>query len=283
MIDLGQRWHTHRVTVRTDQNASPLASPAQDVAAQAAACTASPGHLDELRGTIAINTEAREPAMTRAWGLFLSQTEAKTAADLDQRYGSLQRQIRDNGVTYNVYADDNGPQRPWSLDLFPLLIEPEQWQRIEAGVQQRMQLLEHLLADVYGPQRLLARGMLPPALVQGHPGYLRAMHGVAPVGGVRLHIAAFDLAHGPDGNWWLVGQRCQAPSGLGYLLENRLAIAGQFPQAFQALRVQRLASTYRALMDSLKSRSPAGEDAHLALLTPGPYNETYFEHAYLAR
>ena len=161
--------------------------------------------------------------MTGAWGLFLSQTEAKTAADLDQRYASLQRQIRDNGVTYNVYADDNGPQRPWSLDLFPLLIEPEQWQRIEAGVQQRMHLLEHLLADVYGPQRLLARGMLPPALVQGHPGYLRAMHGVEPVGGVRLHIAAFDLAHGPDGNWWLVGQRCQAPSGLGYLLEQTRA------------------------------------------------------------
>jgi uncharacterized circularly permuted ATP-grasp superfamily protein/uncharacterized alpha-E superfamily protein len=271
------------VTPRTDQPAPPLASPAQNVAAQAAACTASPGHLDELRGTIAINTEAIKPATTGAWGLFLSQTEAQTAADLDQRYASLQRQIRDNGVTYNVYADDNGPQRPWSLDLFPLLIEPEQWQRIEAGVLQRMQLLEHVLADVYGPQRLLTRGMLPPALVQGHPGYLRAMHGVEPVGGVRLHIAAFDLAHGPDGNWWLVGQRCQAPSGLGYLLENRLAISGQFPQAFQALRVQRLASTYRALMDSLKSRSPAGEDAHLALLTPGPYNETYFEHAYLAR
>ena len=271
------------MTVRTDQPASPLPPPAQDVAAQAAACTSSPGHLDELRGTIAINSEAINPATTGAWRQFLSQGETRTAADLDQRYASLQRQIRDNGVTYNVYADENGPQRPWSLDLFPLLIEPEQWMRIEAGVLQRMQLLEHLLADVYGPQRLLARGMLPPALVQGHPGYLRAMNGVEPVGGVRLHIAAFDLAHGPDGNWWLVGQRCQAPSGLGYLLENRLAIAGQFPQAFQALRVQRLASTYRALMDSLKSRSPAGEDAHLALLTPGPYNETYFEHAYLAR
>ena len=114
-IALIKRWHTLSVTVRTDQPAPPLASPTQDVAAQAAACTASPGHLDELRGTIAINTEARKPAMTGAWGLFLSQTEAKTAADLDQRYASLQRQIRDNGVTYNVYADDNGPQRPWSL------------------------------------------------------------------------------------------------------------------------------------------------------------------------
>ena len=262
----------------------PAAAPAaSDVAAQAAACTASVGHLDELRGVVATESVAGQQGLAGVWAQFFSQAETRTSADLDQRYASLQRQIRDNGVTYNVYADQDGPQRPWSLDLFPLLVEPEQWQRIEAGVLQRMQLLEHLLADVYGPQHLLARGMLPPALVQGHPGYLRAMHGVAPVGGVRLHIAAFDLAHGPDDNWWLVGQRCQAPSGLGYLLENRLAISGQFPQAFQALRVQRLASTYRALMDSLKSRSPAGEDAHLALLTPGPYNETYFEHAYLAR
>jgi uncharacterized circularly permuted ATP-grasp superfamily protein/uncharacterized alpha-E superfamily protein len=109
------------------------------------------------------------------------------------------------------------------------------------------------------------------------------MHGVKPVGGVHLHVAAFDLGRGPDGNWWVVGQRCQAPSGLGYLLENRLAVSRQFPQAFQSLRVQRLALTYRTLMDSLKAMSPGGADSHIALLTPGPYNETYFEHAYLAR
>jgi uncharacterized circularly permuted ATP-grasp superfamily protein/uncharacterized alpha-E superfamily protein len=146
-----------------------------------------------------------------------------------------------------------------------------------------MRLLEAVMADVYGPQTFLTQGLLPPALVHGHPGYLRPMHGVKPVGGVYLHVAAFDLGRGPDGNWWVVGQRCQAPSGLGYLLENRLAVSRQFPQAFQALRVQRLALTYRTLMDSLKAMSPGGADSHIALLTPGPYNETYFEHAYLAR
>ena len=202
---------------------------------------------------------------------------------MDQRSASLARQVRDNGITYNVYADENGPQRPWSLDLFPLLVDAPSWQRIEAGVLQRMRLLEHVLSDVYGPQTLLHKGFLPPALVHGHPGYLRAMHGVMPVGGRYLHIAAFDLARGPDGHWWVEAQRCQAPSGLGYLLENRLAISAQFPQAFQRLRVQRLAGTYRALMDSLRRMSPQGQNAHLALLTPGPYNETYFEHAYLAR
>lgn len=209
--------------------------------------------------------------------------EAGDAAGLDQHFASLQRQIRDNGVTYNVYADTEGPQRPWSLDLFPLIVDVPDWQHIEAGVQQRVRLLDAVMADIYGPQQLLTSGLLPPALVHGHPGYLRPMAGVQPAGGVHLHVAAFDLARAPDGNWWVVGQRCQAPSGLGYLLENRLAVSRQFPQAFQALKVQRLASTYRALMDSLKTASPAGAQAHIALLTPGPYNETYFEHAYLAR
>jgi uncharacterized circularly permuted ATP-grasp superfamily protein/uncharacterized alpha-E superfamily protein len=244
----------------------------------AQAAQASPGHFDELRAAATGGGK-----LTEVWRQFFSTLENDSAADMDQRAANLARQVRDNGITYNVYADENGPQRPWSLDLFPLIVDPASWQRIEAGVLQRMRLLERVMADVYGPQTLLHDGLLPPALVHAHPGYLRSMHGVKPVGGRYLHIAAFDLARGPDGNWWLEAQRSQAPSGLGYLLENRLAIAAQFPQAFQSLGVQRLASTYRALMDSLKAMSPAGADAHLALLTPGPYNETYFEHAYLAR
>jgi uncharacterized circularly permuted ATP-grasp superfamily protein/uncharacterized alpha-E superfamily protein len=263
------------------------------VAALARAAQASVGHFDELRGAVtrcdpSISTNTQETAvggakMAEIWQRFFSTLEADSAADMNLRAANLARQVRDNGITYNVYADENGPQRPWALDLFPLIVDPASWQHIEAGVLQRMRLLERVMADVYGPQTLLHDGLLPPALVHAHPGYLRAMHGVKPVGGRYLHIAAFDLVRGPDGNWWLEAQRSQAPSGLGYLLENRLAISAQFPQAFQNLGVQRLASTYRALMDSLKAMSPSGPDAHLALLTPGPYNETYFEHAYLAR
>jgi uncharacterized circularly permuted ATP-grasp superfamily protein/uncharacterized alpha-E superfamily protein len=272
------------------QNQSPLAESVDELARR---CRAGTGHFDELFGLVAterpthlqnaVNSVAADAYPTSAWGDFFATLSNNTAADMDQRAVSLARQVRDNGITYNVYADENGPQRPWSLDLFPLLVDAAAWQRIEAGVLQRVRLLEHVMADVYGPQHLLHKGFLPPALVHGHPGYLRSMHGVKPVGGRYLHIAAFDLARGPDGNWWVEAQRTQAPSGLGYLLENRLAISAQFPQAFQTLRVQRLAATYRALMDSLRSMSPMGPDAHLALLTPGPYNETYFEHAYLAR
>jgi len=245
--------------------------PVPNASAPAAGGTAA-GHFDELKG---------EGAQT--WQNFFETLGADDQGDLNQRSASLARQIRDNGVTYNVYADEGGPQRPWSLDLFPLIISPESWLHIETGVKQRMKVLHSVMTDVYGPQRLLAKGLLPSALVHGHPGYLRAMHGVDPVGGTHLHVAAFDLARGPDGNWWVVSQRTQAPSGLGYLLENRLAVSRLFPKAFESMHVQRLAGTYRTLVESLKSMSPAGNDAHIALLTPGPYNETYFEHAYLAR
>lgn len=228
------------------------------------------------------------PASTLApdWSRFFNFLGGDGFDDLNHRTANLQRQIRDNGVTYNVYADANGPQRPWSLDLFPLVLSAQDWAKIATGVQQRARLLERILADVYGPQQLLALGLLPAALVQGHPGYLRAMHGVVPAGGTFLHIAAFDLARGPDGRWWVVSQRTQAPSGLGYLLENRLAISRLFPEAFRELKVQRLAASYKALVDGMKASSPAharGEESRIVLLTPGPYNETYFEHAYLAR
>ena len=253
---------------------------------------AATGHFDELRARASTGVRLPETAtnliagyarITGPWSQFFASCATDGLGSLDHRYATLARQIRDNGVTYNVYADEGGPQRPWSLDLFPLIITPESWRQIEDGVRQRMRVLEAVMGDVYGPQDLLQRGLLPSALVHGHPGYLRAMHGVAPVGGTHLHIAAFDLARGPDGNWWVLAQRTQAPSGLGYLLENRLAVSRLFPQGFDSLHVQRLAGTYRALMDSLRRASPAGAAAHIALLTPGPYNETYFEHAYLAR
>jgi len=252
------------------------------------------GHFDELQGqcTPATATATAAKALAQAaqaqdlsspWRTFFEQLGNTGLDDLDRRTQTLARQVRDNGITYNVYASQGGPQRPWALDLFPLILTPDSWQQIEAGVKQRARLLERVMADVYGPQQLIREAMIPPALVQGHPGYLRAMHGVAPVGGTHLHIAAFDLARGPDGDWAVVSQRTQAPSGLGYLLENRLLISRQFPQAFEAMNIQRLAATYRVWVESLKAHSPEGANAHVALLTPGPYNETYFEHAYLAR
>ncbi len=235
------------------------------------------GHFDELRGA---TDGARE--MTAPWRAFFDLL-GPGLVDLDRHAESVARQIRENGITYNVYADTDGPARPWSLDLLPLIVTPEDWAQIERGVIQRTALLNEVLRDVYGTQELIAEGLLPPALTVGHPGYLHALKDVRPAGDVYLHIAAFDLARAPDGQWRVVSQRTQAPSGLGYVLENRLTISRQFPEAFRELRVQHLAATYRALVDTLFHLSGAGQAARVVLLTPGPYNETYFEHAYLSR
>ena len=250
----------------------------------AQAQTAPAGHWDEMQGGVpaAAGTPSFSP-LSAAWSDFMQHLPDVSPAALNARKAQLERQVHDNGISYNVYADADRPQRPWSLDLFPLMVDTLSWQQIATGVLQRMRLLEHIMADTYGPQKLLRGGQLPAALVQGHPGYLHAMQGVPPVGGQYLSLAAFDLARGPDGCWWLLSQRMQAPSGLGYLLENRQLVSRQFPQAFEAMPVQRLADVYRQWIDGIKQRSPAGADAHIALLTPGPYNETYFEHAYLAR
>ena len=159
-----------------------------------------------------------------------------------------------------------------------------EWEPIARGLRQRARLLNALAADLYGPQRLVEEGLIPPALVHGHPGFLRACHGVAAPGGVYLHQVAFDLARGPDGRWWVAGTRTQAPSGAGYALENRLTVSRLFPDAFRELRVQRLAQFFLALQETLREGAPCdGEAPHIVLLTPGSYTETYFEHAYLAR
>ena len=241
------------------------------------------GVWDELRDAHA--------AARPAWRRFVDwlpppAAGASLGADLDARLVQVAQQIRHDGVTHNVFSDTGVASRPWSLELLPLLIEPADWTVIERGVVQRAALLEAVLADLYGQQRLLHQALLPPALLLRHPGYLRPLHGHVPPGNLRLHIVAFDIARGPDGAWRVLSQRAQGPSGLGYVLHNRLTIARQFPDAFRELRVQHIASSYRRLLDTvdrLAAQVAGGHTPRVVLLTPGPYSQTYFEHAYLAR
>jgi uncharacterized circularly permuted ATP-grasp superfamily protein/uncharacterized alpha-E superfamily protein len=236
-----------------------------------------PGAWDELRGADGLPRPA--------WRRFAACVP-DDARVLDRRVGQIAQQLRRDGVTHNVFSEQGVAMRPWSLELLPVLIEPGDWAAIEAGVLQRAALLEALLADCYGERRLLQQGLLPPALLLRHPDYLRPLHGVVPAGGQRLHIVAFDIARGADGQWWLVAQRTQGPSGLGYVMHNRLVISRQFPDAFRELRVQHIASSYRRLIDALDQRAQAvagGQAPRIVLLTPGPYSETWFEQAYLAR
>jgi len=218
------------------------------------------------------------------WRPILEQLEGEPAERMRDRLQTVQRRIRENGVTYNVYADPKGADRPWELDLLPLILSQEEWSGIEAAVVQRATLLNAILLDVYGEQQLLKEGLLPPALVHGHAGFLRPCHGARQPGDVMLHVYAADLARSPDGRWWVIDDRTQAPSGAGYALENRIVISRAFPELFRDLKVQHLANFFATLRDSLAHWAPRdGQGALTVLLTPGPLNETYFEHAYLAR
>jgi len=215
---------------------------------------------------------------------MLAQLSGTTPESMRELAQWVQRQVRENGVTYNVYADADGADRPWELDLVPLILPPEEWAGIEAAIAQRATLLNRMLLDVYGPQQLLQEGLLPPALVFGHAGYLRPCQGIRAPGEVMLHLYAADLARSPDGRWWVIDDRTQAPSGAGYALENRLAISRLFPDLFRDLRVERLAAFFATLRDSIAHWAPSnGAVPVIVLLTPGPHNETYFEHTYLAR
>jgi uncharacterized circularly permuted ATP-grasp superfamily protein/uncharacterized alpha-E superfamily protein len=210
--------------------------------------------------------------------------QALGPGEISKRWEQGRRLIRENGVTYNVYGDPRGMDRPWVLDPIPLVLGSDEWVALAGGLDQRARLLNALLADLYGPQHTLQERLLPPELVLGCPAFLRPLHGAEPPGGVFLHLYAADLARAPDGVFWVLGDRTQAPSGAGYALENRIVVSRLLPQLFRDCKVERLAPFFSTLRESLASLAPRGrEQPRVVLLTPGAYNETYFEHAYLAR
>src|SRR5580658_6603051 len=218
------------------------------------------------------------------WDAYAASISALGAEELARRWHTARQRIRENGVTYNVYGDPLGMDRPWNLDAIPLVIPPSEWSQLEAGLIQRARLLNLILADLYGPQRLLHDGLIPPALVFANPGFWRPCHGVRVIGDTYLHLVAVDLARGPAGDWWVISDRSQAPSGAGYSLENRIVMAETFPDLFREFRVKRLASFFRSFRETLLRLSPmAPTNPRVVLLTPGPFNETYFEHSCLAR
>ena len=230
------------------------------------------------------------------WRAMLANLEHEAPELLRQRYEMVQRQVRENGVTYNVPADGGDGQRAWDLNVLPLILPHEEWSGIEAAVIQRATLLNKILCDLYGEQDMLREGLLPPALIHGHAGFLRPCHDVRHHDDVALHFYAVDLARAPDGRWWVLADRTQAPSGAGYALENRAIISPTFPDLLRELKVQSLAGFFRAMHDSLmhwgrlcaaKGDSPAplrdGEMPLIVLLTPGPRTASYYEQAYLAR
>ena len=216
------------------------------------------------------------------WENFIQSLQGVGSQELSKRWTRAERRIRENGITYNIYGDPAGVARPWRIDLVPLLIPAEEWRYLEAGIIQRAQLLSLILQDIYGPQKLIQSGRLPPELLFANPSFLRPLSGIPVPPETYLHLLAVDLARSPDGKWWVLSDRTQAPSGAGYALENRTIVADVLPDLFRESEVRRLAPFFRAQREALIKLSRR-EQPRVVLLTPGPFNETYFEHSYLAR
>jgi uncharacterized circularly permuted ATP-grasp superfamily protein/uncharacterized alpha-E superfamily protein len=216
------------------------------------------------------------------WRPFLKMLASLGPEEVNRRFAAADRHLRDSGVFYRVYEDPAGAVRPWPLSHVPLLIDPTEWQELKAGLVQRAELLEAILKDIYGPANLVHDGRLPAAVVAGNPEFLRPLVGVEPPGGSHLRFFGVDVGRSPDGKWWVLGDRTQAPSGAGYALENRLALSRAMPDIYRGLRVERVAPFFQSFQLEL-SQLNRQDDSRVCVLTPGPLNETYFEHAYLAR
>lgn len=217
------------------------------------------------------------------WQSLLGTLETLGGEKLEQRRREAQRLLRDNGVTYNVYDERNGTRRPWQLDPVPLLIDAAGWEKIAAGLQQRAVLFDLIFRDLYGDQLLLRKGVLPAELVYAHQGFLIPCMGQPATAVRQLALHAVNLARGPDGRMWVVDDRTQAPSGAGYALENRTVMTRVMPELFHGQSIRRLAAYFRGLHEGLARLAPQRrDDPRVVVLTPGPFNETYFEHAYLA-
>ncbi len=233
-----------------------------------------PGNFDEMMD--------RDGRVREHWRPFLQMLAALGPEEIDRRFAATDRHLRDSGVFYRVYEDPAGVVRSWPLSHVPLLINPTEWQELKAGLVQRAELLEAILKDIYGAATLVRERRLPAAVIAGNPEFLRPMVGVAPAGGAHLRFYAVDVGRSPEGRWWVLGDRTQAPSGAGYALENRIALSRALPDIYRALRVERLAPFFQAFQAELSSLNRQ-DDSRVCVLTPGPLNETYFEHAYLAR
>ncbi|MCB1344878.1 MAG: circularly permuted type 2 ATP-grasp protein, partial [Rhodobacteraceae bacterium] len=231
-----------------------------------------PGVADEL-----FDAEGR---MRPVWRRFVDRFARLSADEIGARFERGNHYLRDAGVFYRQYSADPLAERDWPLAPVPVILHEDEWQTICDGLAQRADLLERVVADLYGPGRLVAEGHLPAALVAASPHWLRPLVGVVPRGGYFLHYLAFEIGRSPDGSWLVLGDRMQAPSGAGFALENRMATGRIFPERFPRAHIHRLAGFFQDFRTALADLS---QDGGAAILTPGPSNDTYYEHTYIAR
>ncbi|MCV9385927.1 circularly permuted type 2 ATP-grasp protein [Reichenbachiella ulvae] len=225
----------------------------------------------------------RDGTITPQWEKLAQYYERVGPQKLETSHEEVSRQLRENGVTYNIYGDPDGMNRPWNLDPVPMVFGSEDWSVIERGLEQRAELLNYILKDIYGGRKLIKEGLIPFELIYNHKGFLRQMDKVHFEGEQQLIQYSADLARGPNGKMWVLHDRTDAPSGAGYTFENRAAMTRVFPDVLRENEVRKITSYYQTLKNSMVHLSSRSRDnPRIVLLSPGPTNETYFEHAYIS-
>ena len=215
-----------------------------------------------------------------AWRIMFEEAAAVAGEAIGQVTERAQRQAEDIGTGFRIPGESD--ERPWPLSPIPLLIDRQEWAGIERGIAQRAELMECVIADIYGPGRLVAGGQIPAALVAGSPFFMRPMVGMDPPGGKHLHFFAADLCRGPEGGWRVLADHLRAPTGAGYALENRLAMARTLGGLQARLNIERHAPFFARMRDGLAAACRRAEP-RIGLLTPGRFNPSYPEQAHLAR
>ena len=217
------------------------------------------------------------------WNKLLTEFDKLGYDGLMARQRDIDWLLSENGVTYNVYNDPQGMHRPWNLNVVPFLLRQAEWQTVENGLKQRAQLLNLVLKDIYGEGNLIKNGIVPHEVIHGHRGFLRQCSGIEYSTEKFLSIYAADLSRGTDGRLWVVNDRAEAPSGMGYALENRSTTSRILPEIYAKMNVKRLSGFFKKFNQMLVDASPIKKDnPNIVILTPGSHNETYFEHAYLS-
>lgn len=217
------------------------------------------------------------------WEKLASAYEKLGMEKMEQRNKEVGQTLRENGVTYNIYGDPNGMNRPWRLDPVPIVFSQQDWEEMEKGLVQRAELLNFILSDIYGERRLIREGFIPFEMIYNHKGFLRQADKIRIPGPQQLVQYSADLARGPNGKMWVLHDRSDAPSGAGYSLENRAAMTRVFPDLIRENQVRKISSYYQTLKNTLSTLSWKNkENPRIVMLSPGPSNETFFEHAYLS-
>ncbi|MGE3362789.1 MAG: circularly permuted type 2 ATP-grasp protein [Rhizobiaceae bacterium] len=225
---------------------------------------------------------AADGTIRPVWAPFLDYFSRLDQTEMMGRFARGDEYLRDAGVYFRQYGQKGAVDRSWPLSHVPVILHESEWQTVTAALTHRANLLESIAADLYGANTLVSNGFLPASIIASNPEWLRPLVGIQPASGHFLHFVAFDIGRGPGGQWWVLEDRVHAPSGAGFALENRVATARVFADYYADAHVHRMAGFFRQFRDALNAMR-GGEDNGMAILSPGPMTDTYYEHAYIAR